>query len=161
MNDNLAQATGLGPGAMILHGLAKNWWAVLLRGIASIVFGILAFTWPGITILSLIILYGAYALPLIASGPGTLERFNPSTGNWTSLRNKSAELRLPASGAGRPTATWCPRTPWTAWWCTTRASSRCRGRDWGTATPTPSSRASGAPSSASTASGHSTTSTRT
>jgi uncharacterized membrane protein HdeD (DUF308 family) len=35
---------------------------LLLRGIASIVFGILAFTWPGITVLSLIILYGAYAL---------------------------------------------------------------------------------------------------
>lgn len=33
------------------------------------------------------------------SGPGTLERFNPSTGNWTSLRDKCAELRLPASGA--------------------------------------------------------------
>ena len=62
MNDNLAQAKGLGAGAMILHGLAKNWWALLLRGIASIVFGVLAFAWPGITIVSLVILYGAYAL---------------------------------------------------------------------------------------------------
>ncbi|MFN4142312.1 HdeD family acid-resistance protein [Aestuariivirga sp.] len=62
MNDNLAQARGLGAGAMILHGLAKNWWVLLLRGIASIAFGVLAFAWPGITIISLVILYGAYAL---------------------------------------------------------------------------------------------------
>lgn len=45
-----------------LRALAKNWWLVLLRGIAGILFGILAFVWPGITLLSLVILYGAYAL---------------------------------------------------------------------------------------------------
>lgn len=45
-----------------LHALAKNWWLILLRGIAAIVFGILAFAWPGITLLSLVILYGVYAL---------------------------------------------------------------------------------------------------
>lgn len=62
MNSNTADAKGLGAGAAILHGLAKNWWLVLLRGIASIVFGVLAFAWPGITIISLVLVYGAYAL---------------------------------------------------------------------------------------------------
>jgi uncharacterized membrane protein HdeD (DUF308 family) len=33
-----------------------------LRGISGIVFGVLAFVWPGITLLTLIIFYGAYAL---------------------------------------------------------------------------------------------------
>src|SRR5215216_4553457 len=50
------------PTRPMLHALAKNWWLVLLRGIAGIVFGILAFVWPGLTLLTLVLFYGAYAL---------------------------------------------------------------------------------------------------
>jgi uncharacterized membrane protein HdeD (DUF308 family) len=42
--------------------LAKYWWLVLLRGIVAIIFGILAFIWPGLTLLTLILFYGAFAL---------------------------------------------------------------------------------------------------
>jgi uncharacterized membrane protein HdeD (DUF308 family) len=42
--------------------LTNNWWLVLLRGICAIIFGLMAFTWPGITLMTLVLLYGAYAL---------------------------------------------------------------------------------------------------
>jgi uncharacterized membrane protein HdeD (DUF308 family) len=45
-----------------IHVLARNWWTWLVRGILAIVFGLLAFLWPGATILAIGILFGAYAL---------------------------------------------------------------------------------------------------
>jgi uncharacterized membrane protein HdeD (DUF308 family) len=49
-------------GPAMVHALAKNWWLLLLRGIAAIIFGVLAFVWPGLTLLTLILFYGAFAL---------------------------------------------------------------------------------------------------
>jgi uncharacterized membrane protein HdeD (DUF308 family) len=42
--------------------LVGNWWALALRGVAAIVFAIIAFFWPGITATALTLLFGAYAL---------------------------------------------------------------------------------------------------
>jgi uncharacterized membrane protein HdeD (DUF308 family) len=50
------------PGRPMLHALAKCWWLLLLRGIAAIIFGVLAFIWPGLTLVTLVLLYGAFAL---------------------------------------------------------------------------------------------------
>ena len=61
----MSQAQSIGrtfAAPVLLHALAKNWWLLLLRGIASIGFGILALAWPGLTLLTLIFLYGAFAL---------------------------------------------------------------------------------------------------
>jgi uncharacterized membrane protein HdeD (DUF308 family) len=46
----------------MLHELAKNWWLILLRGICAIIFGVLTFVWPGVTLVTLVLLYGAFAL---------------------------------------------------------------------------------------------------
>ncbi|MBC6982555.1 HdeD family acid-resistance protein [Caulobacter sp. 17J80-11] len=45
----------------MLQPLAQNWWVLLLRGIAAIIFGILAFVLPGLTLLTLTVVWGAFA----------------------------------------------------------------------------------------------------
>ena len=46
----------------MLHSLAENWWLFLLRGICAILFGVLTFVWPGVTLVTLVLLYGAFTL---------------------------------------------------------------------------------------------------
>ena len=46
----------------ILDDLARNWWLILLRGVLAVIFGVLTFVWPGITLFTLVIMYGAFAL---------------------------------------------------------------------------------------------------
>lgn len=42
--------------------MAEHWWVVLLRGVLAIAFGVLAYTWPGLTVVILVAIWGAYAL---------------------------------------------------------------------------------------------------
>jgi uncharacterized membrane protein HdeD (DUF308 family) len=46
----------------MLQTLGRAWWLVLLRGIAAIIFGVLAWAWPAITLVTLVLFWGAYAL---------------------------------------------------------------------------------------------------
>jgi uncharacterized membrane protein HdeD (DUF308 family) len=41
--------------------LTRNWWVFLLRGIMGIVFGLITFFQPGISLAALVLLFGAYA----------------------------------------------------------------------------------------------------
>ena len=45
----------------MLEILSRNWWIVLIRGIAGVLFGISALMWPGITLAALVLLFGVYA----------------------------------------------------------------------------------------------------
>jgi uncharacterized membrane protein HdeD (DUF308 family) len=42
--------------------MTQNWWAIVLRGVLAVLFGIAAFMWPGITLWMLVAIFGAYAL---------------------------------------------------------------------------------------------------
>jgi uncharacterized membrane protein HdeD (DUF308 family) len=42
--------------------LVQNWWAVVLRGVAAISFGMLTIFMPGISLVALVLVFGAYAL---------------------------------------------------------------------------------------------------
>ena len=46
----------------MLMYLSKHWWLLLVRGLAAIVFGILAWTLPAMTLWAVVLLFGAYAM---------------------------------------------------------------------------------------------------
>jgi len=65
--------------------LKGSWWLIILRGICALLFGVLAFVWPGLTLVALVTLFGAFAiangifslvtsiqLPKGTGGPGSL-----------------------------------------------------------------------------------------
>jgi uncharacterized membrane protein HdeD (DUF308 family) len=45
----------------MLSLVSRDWWVYAVRGIAAILFGIMALIWPGPTLAVLILLFGAYA----------------------------------------------------------------------------------------------------
>jgi len=46
----------------MLDVLERNWWTFAVRGIAAVIFGVLALAMPGIALYVLVILFGAYCL---------------------------------------------------------------------------------------------------
>ena len=42
--------------------IVRSWKALALRGVAGVLFGVLAFMWPAITLVALVLVFGGYAL---------------------------------------------------------------------------------------------------
>jgi uncharacterized membrane protein HdeD (DUF308 family) len=45
----------------MLDQLTRNWWALALRGVVAILFALIAFSRPGVTLVALVWVWGAYA----------------------------------------------------------------------------------------------------
>jgi uncharacterized membrane protein HdeD (DUF308 family) len=60
----------------MLSNLIRNWWLFALRGLFAVVFGVVAFVWPEVTRLALVLWFGAYlvldALLALVIGIGPL-----------------------------------------------------------------------------------------
>lgn len=66
---NPLDAAGPAPAAVapfddreMVRALAQNWWALVIRGAAGVLFGIGALVWPPAAVAALVLLFGAYAL---------------------------------------------------------------------------------------------------
>jgi uncharacterized membrane protein HdeD (DUF308 family) len=70
-------------GGGLLRSLADYWWLLLLRGLVAIAFGVVAFVWPGLTLVALTLVWGAYAL---ADGILALWAALAATGGETAKR---------------------------------------------------------------------------
>ena len=46
---------------MLASVLARNWWAFVIRGLLAVLFGLIALFLPGVTMLSLVLVFAAYA----------------------------------------------------------------------------------------------------
>jgi len=62
--------------------LSRNWWVLLLRGIVAILFGVLTFMQPGISLASLVLLFGAYAIADGGLGAWTAISHRKDRENW-------------------------------------------------------------------------------
>lgn len=73
----------------LLRSMAEYWWLTLLRGIAAVAFGILSLVWPGISALSLVLLWGAYAFAdgIFSLGAGLMGAGGATAGQrwWLAL----------------------------------------------------------------------------
>jgi uncharacterized membrane protein HdeD (DUF308 family) len=60
----------------MLSTLARYWWVLALRGVVAIIFGVLAVIWPGLTLITLVLFFGAYAFVdgIFAVGAGITSR---------------------------------------------------------------------------------------
>ncbi len=52
---------------MMIESLKRYWWVPVVRGICGIIFGVIAFAYPGLALATLVLLFAAWALMIGAS----------------------------------------------------------------------------------------------
>lgn len=62
--------------------LDRSWWAYFLQGLVTMMFGLAALAWPGVTVFTLLILFGIFAVMVGASRLTTSLRNRREPGWW-------------------------------------------------------------------------------
>ena len=73
-----------------LPTMSGTWWAMVLKGIVAVLFGLAALFWPGSTLAVLLICFGVYALAdgLLAIVAGR-RAVDPGTLAWFGVRSQA------------------------------------------------------------------------
>ena len=72
--------------------LRKSWWVHLLQGLVTALFGLATLTWPQITLFSLIVLFGAFAVAVGVSRLALSWRTRNESGWWLVLLSGIASV---------------------------------------------------------------------
>jgi uncharacterized membrane protein HdeD (DUF308 family) len=83
--------------------VAGQWWGVALRGLVAILFGVLALTWPGLTLDALVLLFGVFVL---ADGISILIDLATNSGRRKGSRGMLVLQALVSIAAGIVTFLW-------------------------------------------------------
>jgi len=85
MSANMEQSFGIGPVLGRSAALARNWWALVLRGVFAIIFGVVALFWTNIAIASLLLVFAIYMLADGVFGVIAAVRAASNHGRWGPL----------------------------------------------------------------------------
>ncbi len=104
MDDRVGMTSGWPAGDNAMSNLlAQNWWAIALRGVFAIIFGIIALLMPGAALLAFVLLFAAYMLVDGASRllPASERQSGMSAGDGSSSRAFSTLSRAALLSFGR------------------------------------------------------------
>ena len=75
--------------------LGRIWWLAALRGVAAVIFGILALAYPGMTLVTLVLFFGAYVLvDGIASVATSITNWRERDDHWLMLLSGIAGIGI-------------------------------------------------------------------
>ncbi len=97
----------------IAASIRHHWWLFLLRGVAAIVFGLLALLWPGATVIALMAFVAAYALVDGIVTTGAAVRMRMLFDRWWLLliQGLISMVRRRAGASSAASSASCSRSP--------------------------------------------------
>lgn len=95
--------------SLMVAVLAKNWGAIAIRGVLAILFGLIALFLPGVTMLSLVLVFAAYAFldGVLAIVSAVRAARDQERWGYLVLTASSTSAPLRSRCSGRELPFWC------------------------------------------------------